>query len=138
MLRTVLSRVGVATSRALQAQTPSATVIATRWSSSKPKESDDAFDARWEAYFNRAEIDGWELRKGMNELYGYDLVPEPKIVIAALKACRRLDDYAMTVRVLEMIRDKACGDKEIYNYILQQCRSTIDELGISTPEELGI
>ena len=37
----------------------------------------------------RGDIDGWELRKGLNELYGYDLVPEPKIVSAALKACRR-------------------------------------------------
>ena len=37
----------------------------------------------------RADIDGWELRRGMNELYGYDLVPEPKIVVAALQACRR-------------------------------------------------
>ena len=138
MLRTVFSRVGVATSKALRVQAPQATIVASRWSSSKPKESDEAFDARWEAYFNREEIDGWELRKGMNELYGHDLVPEPKIVIAALKACRRLDDFAMSVRIIEMIRDKACGDKEIYNYILQQCRGTIDELGLSTPEELGI
>lgn len=44
----------------------------------------------------------------------------------------------MTVRIFEMIRDKSCGDKEIYNYILQQCKGTIDELGLSTPEELGI
>ena len=138
MLRTVLSRVSSSTARVLQAQAPSSTVVSTRWSSSKPKESDEAFDARWEAYFNREDIDGWELRKGMNRLYGHDLVPEPKIVVAALKACRRLDDFAMSVRILEMIRDKACGDKEIYNYILQQCRGTIDELGLSTPEELGI
>ena len=138
MLRTVLSRVSSSTVKVLQAQTPSASIVSTRWSSSKPKESDEAFDARWEAYFNREDIDGWEIRKGMNRLYGHDLVPEPKIVIAALKACRRLDDFAMSVRILEMIRDKACGDKEIYNYILQQCRGTIDELGCSTPEELGI
>merc|ERR1712189_119357 len=106
----------------------SSPVIATRWSSRKPKECDEAFDARWEAYFNREEIDSWEVRKGMNELYGHDPVPEPKIISAALKACRRIDDYAMTVRIFEMVRDKACGDKEIYNF-LQQCRGTIDELG---------
>ena len=138
MLRTVLSRVSSSTARVLQTQATSTSVVATRWSSSKPKESDEAFDARWEAYFNREDIDGWELRKGMNELYGHDLVPEPKIVNAALKACRRVDDFAMSVRILEMIRDKAVGDKEIYNYILQQCRGTIDELGCSTPEEIGI
>lgn len=32
---------------------PQAAVIACRWSSGKPKESDEAFDARWEAYFQR-------------------------------------------------------------------------------------
>ena len=138
MLRTSLVRAGIATSQALKAKAPSASVVATRWSSSKPKESDEAFDARWEAYFNREDIDSWEVRKGMNELYGHDLVPEPKIISAALKACRRIDDFAMSVRILEMVRDKACGDKEIYNYVLQQCRGTIDELGASTPEELGI
>jgi len=138
MLRNALVRAGISTSRVLQAQTASSTVIATRWSSSKPKESDEAFDARWEAYFNREEIDSWEVRKGMNELYGHDLVPEPKIISAALKACRRINDFAMSVRVLEMVRDKACGDKEIYNYVLQQCRGTIEELSLSTPEELGI
>ena len=73
----------------------------------------------------------------MNDLYGHDLVPEPRIVNAILHACRRLDDFAMSVRTLEMIKDKAQGDKEIYNYILQQCQGTMAELGISTPEELG-
>ena len=30
---------------------------------SKAKESDEAFDARYEAYFNRPDIDSWEIRK---------------------------------------------------------------------------
>lgn len=47
-------------------------------------------------YF-RGDIDGWELRKGLNELYGYDLVPEPKIVSAALKACRRYGNLLYTL-----------------------------------------
>ena len=37
-------------------------------------------------------------------LQGYDLVPEPKIIIAAMKACRRVNDYAMAVRYLEAIK----------------------------------
>lgn len=74
----------------------------------------------------------------MNELYGHDLVPEPKIVNAMLHACRRLDDFPMSVRVLEAVKDKATGNNEAYNYVLQQCKPTIEELGISTPEELGL
>lgn len=66
------------------------------------------------------------------------MVPEPKIIIAILHACRRVNDYALTVRVLESIKDK-CGGRvnEIYPYILQEIRPTLDELGINTPEELG-
>merc|ERR1712224_405648 len=100
-------------------------------------ETDAEFDARWEAYFKRDDIDDWELRHGLNKLYGEDLVPEPKIINAALHACRRLNDFPTTVRLFEMIKDKSGGDMEIYNYIIQQCKPTIDELGLSTPEQLG-
>ncbi|GFV35528.1 cytochrome c oxidase subunit 5A, mitochondrial [Trichonephila clavipes] len=72
--------------------------------SSKKQESDEEFDARYEAYFNRPDIDEWEIRKAMNDLQGMDLVPEPKIIIAALKACRRLNDYALAVRFLEGVK----------------------------------
>lgn len=74
----------------------------------------------------------------MNDLCGEDLVPEPKIVIAALKACRRINDYSLAVRFIEAVKDK-CGDRvgEIYPYIIQEIRPTLKELGIETPEELG-
>ncbi|CRK99143.1 CLUMA_CG012485, isoform A [Clunio marinus] len=106
--------------------------------SSHSTETDSEFDARYEAYFNRADIDGWEARKAMNDLLGMDLIPEPKIVIAALKACRRLNDYALAIRWLEGVGD-SCGDKkkEIWPYMLQEIRPTLNELGMETPEELG-
>lgn len=106
--------------------------------SSHSTETDEQFDARYEAYFNRPDIDGWEARKAMNELIGMDLIPEPKIIIAGLKACRRLNDYALAIRWLEGIKD-SCGNKvsEIYPYLLQEIRPTLTELGIETPEELG-
>jgi len=102
------------------------------------EETDEEFDARWVTYFSKPDIDAWELRKGMNTLIGYDLVPEPKILEAALKACRRLDDLASAIRILEAVKDKAGPHKEIYPYLIQELRPTLDELGISTPEELGI
>lgn len=89
-------------------------------------------------YFNREDIDSWELRTGLNDLYGHDLVPEPKIVVAMLQAARRTDDIAMTVRVLEAVKEKSGRKKEIYAYILQEIKPTLEELGISTPEELGL
>ncbi|KAF2363035.1 Cytochrome c oxidase subunit Va/VI [Trinorchestia longiramus] len=67
-----------------------------------------------------------------------DLIPEPKIIIAALHACRRLNDYSVTTRFLEAIKAK-CAHHEsvIYPYILQEIKPTLTELGISTPEEMG-
>ncbi|XP_055626875.1 cytochrome c oxidase subunit 5A, mitochondrial-like [Toxorhynchites rutilus septentrionalis] len=103
-----------------------------------PSECEAEFDARYEAFFNRPDIDHWEARKAMNDLLGMDLVPEPKIIIAALKACRRLNDYALAIRFLEAVGDR-CGNKkaEIYPYLLQEIRPTLCDLGIDTPEELG-
>jgi cytochrome c oxidase subunit 5a len=58
----------------------------------------------------------------MNDLSGMDLVPEPKIISAALKACRRVNDFSLAVRYLEAVKEK-CGPKvnEIYPYVLKVC-----------------
>uniref|UniRef100_A0A3Q2PCS8 Cytochrome c oxidase subunit 5A, mitochondrial n=1 Tax=Fundulus heteroclitus TaxID=8078 RepID=A0A3Q2PCS8_FUNHE len=101
-------------------------------------ETDEEFDSRWITYFSKPDIDAWELRKGMNTLIGYDLVPEPKILDSALRACRRLDDLASAIRILEAVKDKAGPHKDIYPYVIQELKPTLAELGISTPEELGI
>ncbi len=131
--------------------------------SSKAEETDAEFDARYEAFFNRKDIDGWEIRKAMHDLNGMDLVPEPAIVAAALRACRRINDYSLTTRILEVVKIKTCDKADVWAYMLQvsgrrrekeedfffplqwrfflssfqELRPTLDELGISTPEELG-
>merc|ERR1712080_438044 len=109
-----------------------------RMMSSEVVESDAEFDARYEAYFNRSDIDGWEIRKGMGDLCAMDLVPEPTIVAAALRACRRVNDYALTTRILETIKLK-CGVKEaeIWPYMVQELKPTLDELGILLPGDMG-
>merc|ERR1712179_553141 len=101
-------------------------------------QQDQEFDARYVEYFNRSDIDGWEVRKGMADLCAMDLVPEPTIVAAALRACRRVNDYSLTTRILETIKVK-CGDKEavIWPYMVQELKPTLDELGILLPEEMG-
>ncbi|KAF2887047.1 hypothetical protein ILUMI_19126 [Ignelater luminosus] len=111
----------------------------TRCMSHESTETDAEFDDRYVLYFSRKDIDGWELRKGMNDLCGMDLIPEPRIIIAAMKACRRVNDYALAVRFLEAIKNK-CGQKvkEIYPYIINEIQPTLTELGIDTPEQLGI
>ena len=71
-------------------------------------------------------------------MQGLDFFPEPKIVIAALEACRRVNDHSLAVRYLEALKWKAGEDsKVIYPWLIQEIRPTLDKLGISTPEELG-
>uniref|UniRef100_A0A4W5P334 Cytochrome c oxidase subunit 5A, mitochondrial n=1 Tax=Hucho hucho TaxID=62062 RepID=A0A4W5P334_9TELE len=101
-------------------------------------ETDEEFDARWVTYFSKPDIDAWELKKGMNTLIGYDLVPEPKILDSALRACRRLNDLASAIRILEAVKDKSGPHKDIYPYLIQELQPTLTELGISTPEDLGM
>ncbi|CAD6232149.1 GSCOCG00001770001-RA-CDS [Cotesia congregata] len=140
MLRFVAGRIGSAVRGVVAVPRTSAAigVTSTRNSSHGPEETDEEFDTRMENYFNRKDIDSWEIRTAMNDLAGMDLVPEPRIVSAALKACRRLNDYALAVRFLEVVRYKG-GDQAhvIWPYIVQEIRPTLDELGILTPEEMG-
>ncbi|XP_076637689.1 cytochrome c oxidase subunit 5A [Colletes latitarsis] len=109
-----------------------------RASHDEAEEPEEEFNAKYTSYLNRPDIDHWETRTIMNSLAGMDLIPDPVIICAALRACRRLNDYGLAVRFLEVVRDK-CGPKlkEIYPYILQEIRPTLDELGVNTPEELG-
>ncbi|KAI4469252.1 cytochrome c oxidase polypeptide [Holotrichia oblita] len=101
-------------------------------------ETAEECDNRYIKFFNRADIDGWDLRSGMTDLLGLDLVPDPKVIIAAMYACRRVNDYSLAVRFIEAVKDK-CGDKvcEIYPYIIQEIAPVICELGVDTPEILG-
>uniref|UniRef100_A0AAZ3QTS6 Cytochrome c oxidase subunit 5A, mitochondrial n=1 Tax=Oncorhynchus tshawytscha TaxID=74940 RepID=A0AAZ3QTS6_ONCTS len=112
--------------------------LASRCYSHAKVETDEEFDARWVTYFSKPDIDAWELKKGMNTLIGYDLVPEPKILDSALRACRRLNDLASAIRILEAVKDKSGPHKDIYPYLIQELQPTLIELGISTPEDLGM
>merc|ERR1711963_982976 len=95
-------------------------------------QQDQEFDARYVEYFNR------EVRKGMADLCAMDLVPEPTIVAAALRACRRVNDFSLTTRILEVVRIK-CGNREaeIWPYMMQELAPVMKELGIPSPAELG-
>merc|ERR1740129_329239 len=101
-------------------------------------QQDQEFDSRYVEYFNRADIDGWEVRKGMADLCAMDLVPEPIIVAAALRACRRVNDFSLTTRILEVVRIK-CGTRqaEIWPYMMQELAPVMKELGIPSTAEMG-
>ncbi|XP_031340727.1 cytochrome c oxidase subunit 5A, mitochondrial-like [Photinus pyralis] len=95
---------------------------------------------RYECFFCRRDIDGWDVRQAMNDLAGMDMIPDPRIIISALYACRRINEYSVAIRFLEMVRFKCTCTAEfdkLYPYILQEIGPTLEELGIETPEVLG-
>ena len=75
---------------------------------------------------------------------------------AALRACRRVNDFSLTTRILEVVRIK-CGNREaeiwpymmqvttsdgvkcsrIRSYSSQELAPVMKELGIPSPAELG-
>lgn len=40
-------------------------------------------------------------QRNLNNAFAYDLVPSPSVLIAALKAARRVNDFPTAVRVFE-------------------------------------
>lgn len=104
----------------------------------EPDYNSEEFIKKYVAFFARKEIDSWEIRRAIQDFAEFDFVPDPVISIALLKACRTLNDYALAVRYLELVKAK-CGRevKKWWPYILQEIRPTLDELGIDTPEDLG-
>lgn len=104
----------------------------------EPDYNSEEFIKKYIAFFDRKEIDSWEIRRAIQDFADFDFVPDPAISISVLKACRRLNDFALAVRYLELCKNK-CGNKvnTWYPYIIGELRPTLDELGINTPEELG-
>lgn len=100
--------------------------------------SEADYDDEAAKFFERTDIDGWDVRRVLTNMQGEDLIPEPKIIIAALHAIRRLNDYALAVRYLEALQDK-CGSRvgDIWPYVMQEIQPTLTELGISSPKEMG-
>jgi len=131
----VASRVRVA-----QAPRPISVLANNRLMKEKMVETDEEFDQRYVDYLSRPDCDGWEIRKAMTDLNAEDLVPEPAIIIAAMHACRRNNDLALAIRILESIRDKCVPGKmreTIWPYVVQELTPTCKELGVPFPEEIG-
>ncbi|KAF8602337.1 subunit VI of cytochrome c oxidase [Ceratobasidium sp. AG-I] len=97
-------------------------------------ESFETFSTRYEQFFTQVQ-DLFELQRGLNNCFAYDLVPSPSVIEAALRAARRVDDYSTAVRVFEGIREKV-ENKGQYEAYLAELKGVREELGISTKEEL--
>lgn len=84
-------------------------LLPARMASSNPKyfnaeEPYSEFKERFICAFNQPNLDGWWMRKYLQDLHSEDIIPEPDIVISILKACRRLNDIALAIRYLESLQ----------------------------------
>jgi cytochrome c oxidase subunit 5a len=100
-----------------------------RPSSSHAQESFESFTERYVTFFQNAE-DLFEVQRGLNNCFAHDLVPAPSVIEAALRASRRVNDYATAVRIFEGIKEKV-ENKSQYQAYLEELKPVRDELGMS-------
>ncbi|KAF9312730.1 Cytochrome c oxidase subunit 6 [Podila horticola] len=106
------------------------------YSSEHQEESFEHFTERFVKFFDNVD-DLFELQRGLNNAFGYDLVPSPSVIEAALKAARRVNDYPTAVRIFEGLKVKA-GSEALYKQYLDELAPLKAQLGVETKEELGV
>ncbi|KAF9201743.1 Cytochrome c oxidase subunit 6 [Podila verticillata] len=128
-----LSRPLAAASRVQAARS----VLATRSAVQKhQEESFEHFTERFVKFFDNVD-DLFELQRGLNNAFGYDLVPSASVIEAALKAARRVNDYPTAVRIFEGLKVKA-GSDALYKQYMEELAPLKAELGVETKEELQL
>lgn len=105
------------------------------YSSSHEDESFESFNERYVKFFDGVE-DLFELQRGLNNAFAYDLVPATSVIESALKASRRVNDFATAVRVFEGLKDKVENETQYLEY-LKELEPIRAELGVLTKEELS-
>ncbi|ETS77029.1 Cytochrome c oxidase subunit 6 [Pestalotiopsis fici W106-1] len=98
------------------------------------EETFEEFTARYEKEFEAVQ-DVFELQRNLNNAFAYDLVPSPSVVVAALKAARRVNDFPTAVRIFEGIKAKV-ENKGQYEQYLAELKPLREELGILLKEDL--
>ncbi|KAL9052432.1 MAG: hypothetical protein Q9162_005401 [Coniocarpon cinnabarinum] len=98
------------------------------------EETFEEFTARYEAEFERVS-DVFELQRNLNNSFAYDLVPSTTVIVAALRAARRVNDFPTAVRIFEGIKAKV-ENKAQYDQYLEELEGVRKELGIELRESL--
>ncbi|KAK5683345.1 Cytochrome c oxidase subunit 6 [Elasticomyces elasticus] len=90
--------------------------------------------SKYEKEFDSVQ-DVFELQRNLNNAFAYDLVPSPSVIIAALKAARRVNDFPTAVRIFEGIRAKVENVHQ-YNEYLSELQTAREEMGVILKEDL--
>lgn len=62
-------------------------------------------------------------------------MPSPSVLVAALKAARRVNDYPTAVRIFEGVKAKV-ENKQQYQEYLEELKPLREELGVALKEDL--
>ncbi|ORY41373.1 cytochrome c oxidase subunit E [Rhizoclosmatium globosum] len=95
----------------------------------------DAYVSEWTAHFQSCQ-DDFELERGLNQIFAQDWCPQVELVGEAIKAARRMDSFATTVRILEAVEHKV-HKKEQYQQYLNVLAPLLNELGVVDKHALG-
>uniref|UniRef100_A0A1I7VYN4 Cytochrome c oxidase subunit 5A, mitochondrial n=1 Tax=Loa loa TaxID=7209 RepID=A0A1I7VYN4_LOALO len=98
---------------------------------------DKRLDQHYMDVFNDPNIDGFFLRGAMQDLHELDMIPDPDICDAVLRACRRVNDFALAIRFIESLKEKCVLRRWTHKWLLDKIKPTMDELGIPTLEEMN-
>ncbi|KAK9476545.1 Cox6p: cytochrome c oxidase [Lipomyces japonicus] len=105
-----------------------------KYSSAHDEETFEEFNARFEKEFDGA-YDSFEVQRILTNAFSYDHVPSPAVIIKALEAARRVNDFATAVRVLEAVKLKV-PKPEYYTAYLEEVDAFRKNLGVPLAEEL--
>ncbi|PWN53737.1 COX5A-domain-containing protein [Violaceomyces palustris] len=121
--------IGASSRAALRSSAPLAAARQVRFyaAHSHEDESFEAFNARYVGFFDAVE-DLFELQRGLNNCFAYDLVPSPEVIESALRASRRVNDYSTAVRVFEGIKQKVENEGQYKQYV-EALKGVREELG---------
>lgn len=123
----IISSVLRASVRPTVARSVLPTVARTRLYSDHPQETFESFTERYVDFFNKAE-DIFEVQRGLNNCFAHDLVPAPSVIEAAVRASRRVDDFATAVRVFNGVKVKVENKKQYQDYV-DELKGLREELG---------
>lgn len=106
---------------------PPRSTTARTYASHEADESFEGFTARYVSFFDAVE-DLFELQRGLNNCFSYDLVPAPEVIESALRASRRVNDFSTAVRIFDGIKEKVENVKQ-YEQYLEALKPVREELG---------
>ena len=92
----------------------------------------------WIDYFDHPECDMFYFRRGNKQCIADNWIAPPEVWQAMLYNARRNNCLPSAIRILEQIKMKCKNNRNAYLWIMQELEPTIKDLGVATPDELGL